>query len=779
MINRFFIILCLGLLLGNPFHYQQAHAQNNVQSTGGTIQDIIIRGAKRSDGLSLLSYLPLQIGDPFQQDLMDDALKALYATGAFSNVALTREGGNLIITISEQPIINKIVFEGNNAVEVEALMAEMQTRERQTYNEARIQSDVRKLINLYQRFGRYAIRIEPKIIELPQNRINLVLEIAEGRKTSIHHIAFIGNNTFSDERIQDEIFSRERRFLRFFGTNYDPELIAGDRQAIQRFYRNSGFPDIDITAANTELARGRQYFLMSFSINEGTRFKIADISLTSDIINLDIDDKSLQKVLKKSPLQSEDWYHSDEIDNIQYALIQAGNALGFPFIDVVIEENRNSETSTIDLVFKIVKAPKKYIERIDIVGNTRTLDKVIRRRLAFTEGDAFIQSKVNRAERDLRFTGFFESVRLFSLPGTKADNIILRIAVKEKLTGVLSFGFGYGSFSGASLRFGITERNFGGRGNSLGFEVNYSEQVREYRLNLNQPFYRGLPLTFYYSLFKEETKTSSNVGYDKVDQGGSVGINYQIGSSYWQHSFGYNASQTLFDNILHVASRDSRGNVTLTPVISEENQESFTSSVSQSFVRDTRNKQIGATDGSRIFLSQTYAGLGGDSHYVQTDMNLSAFRPLTRHITGSARLRGSTINETSGRLSSTNGFITGGRYLRGFEYGGVGPTSASTGLHVPVTDYLTNTLEVFFPIGFPPEANVVGTLFHDAGIMKNTDYDHGTVMINDEETVRAAWGYGIVWRAPIGIIKVEWYRPYRFEQSDFTDRYEFSLGVGF
>ncbi len=766
----FWLGLSVILLLATPLY-----AQNN----NDIIEDIVIRGTQRTDGLSLLSYLPLGIGDTFSQDLMDKALKTLYTTGNFSDIRITRENNDLVITISEQPIINEIVFEGNNIIETKILETEMRTRPRQIYNEARIQSDVRNMINLYQRYGRFAIRIEPKIIRLEQNRINLVLEISEGRKTSIDHIAFIGNRFFTDSRLHDEIYSRERAFLRFFGTNFDPERLEGDRQGLRDFYRNHGFPDIEITSAIAELSRAQQYFLVNFSLNEGNRFKIGEIKLTSDVAKLEANAAKLQKVLKKSPLESGDWYHFNRIDDIQLNLITAANNLSFPFVDVVIEEIRNLEDSTIDIHFKLIRAPKIYIERIEIIGNTRTLDNVIRRKLLFTEGDALIQSKINRAQRDLQFTGFFKHVQLSTLPGSKASNIILQIAVKERLTGTLNFGLGYGSLNGASLKFGIQEQNFGGRGNKIGASLEVNSNNNNLAFSNSKPFYRGLPLTLDYQLFRNQSALPT-LPYNVTNQGISANINYQIGSSFWRHSFGYSATQNIFGKIQNVDfDRDNNPNtIMLEPAIPKLFRQTLTFALTQSFSRDTRNKRFGPSKGSNFSIYQSYAGIGGDDHYVQTILNYAIYHSLTRNSTIDFRMRGITINETEGRLNSTHGRFTGGQYLRGFVYGGVGPIS-STGLHVPVTDILTTSIETFFPVGLPPETNIVGTVFLDNGIVTNTDYEHNYSGLQDTGSIRGSWGYGLVWRSPIGIIKFEWYRPYVYEEYDQLDLYEFSIGASF
>ncbi len=730
------------------------------------IEDIVIKGAERTDGLSLLSQLPINIGDEFSETTMNDALKALYATGNFQNVSLKREGNDLVITIEEQPIINQIAFEGNNVINTDILQNEIRIRPRQTYNQARVQSDVRHLLNLYQRYGRFAIRIEPKIIRLPQNRINLIFEIAEGRKTRIEHIIFIGNNFFSDRTLHREIYSKERRFLRFFATNFDPERIEGDRQIIRRFYRNRGFPDIDVSSAVAELNRPQKFFMLNFSVDEGNRFKIGNIIIRSKIPNLQDTDPGLAKLIKKADLQNGDWYHSDDIDSLQTQIVNHLHKNGFPFSDATIQEERQLETRTVDIVYEVARAPKQYIERIDIVGNTRTLDKVIRQYILVSEGDPVIPSRINSVNRTLRFTGFFSNVNVTTLEGTQEDKVILRIEVTEKLTGSLNLGIGYGTLNGASLKFGVKESNLGGRGNSIDVSLDFSERTNVFAISNNRPNYRGLPVSVNYRIYRSETDASL---YDRTAIGVSTGLGYRIGQSKWRHSLSYSHDSTTIDNLSTSALS-----------IQQQRGTYITSSVNQAFSRDTRDNYLNPTEGSRFAISQQYSGLGGDNHFIRTSLNYGIYSTLTRNSTIDFRMRAANINETAGSLRLIDAYYVGGTYLRGFVYGRVGPYDRTNGVHLPVTQYVTATVETFFPIGFPPESNVKGTLFVDSGIATNTDYEYDeTAVIEDSGSLRQAWGYGLVWRSPIGPIRFEWTHALEYEETDYRDDYEFSLGIAF
>ncbi|MCH9852870.1 MAG: outer membrane protein assembly factor BamA [Alphaproteobacteria bacterium] len=730
------------------------------------IEDIVIKGAERTDGLSLLSQLPIAIGDEFSEQTMDDALKALYATGNFENISLKRDGNDLVITIKEQPIINQIAFEGNNVITDDILQAEIRIRPRQTYNQARVQADVRHLLNIYQRYGRFAIRIEPKIIRLPQNRVNLIFEIAEGRKTKIEHIVFIGNDFYSDGVLKREIYSKERRFLRFFATNFDPERIEGDRQVIRRFYRNRGFPDIDVSSAIAELNRPQKFFAINFAIDEGNRFRISNIKINSKLPNLINDDEGLLKLIRKADLDVNDWYHSDNIDDLQTQIVNYLHANGYPFTDANIQEERNLETRTIDIIYEIDRAPKRYIERIEIVGNTRTLDKVIRQYLPVSEGDPVIPSRVNSINRTLQFTGFFSDVSVDLLDGSEQDKVVLRITVSEKLTGSLNLGIGYGSLNGASLRFGLRESNFGGRGNSIDLSLNISEQSNVFSISNRRPNYRGLPVNVNYSIYRSESDSGF---YDRTAVGASAGLSYRIGQTKWYHSISYSQDSTTIDNISTTASS-----------IQQQAGNSITSSISQAFSRDTRNSNLAPTMGTLFSVSQQYSGLGGDNHYVQSTLRYSAYSSLTRNSTIDFRFRAGHIEATKDELRLTDAFYVGGTYLRGFVYGRVGPYDETEGIHLPVTQYATATVETFFPIGFPPESNVKGTLFIDSGIATKTNFAYeNSENITDTGSLRQAWGYGLVWHSPVGPIRFEWMRPFNYEETDYLDTYEFSLGIAF
>jgi len=428
--------------------------------TSGVVQRIIIRGAERIEDSTILSYLPIAVGDRVDSARIDDALKTLFKTDLFADVQIQLQGTDLIVRVSENPIINQVVFEGNHELKEDTLRDEVQVRPRGVFTRSRAQADVQRIVELYRRSGRVSATVTPQIVELPQKRVDLIFVINEGPKSGILNINVIGNKQFSDSDLRNVIVTKESKWYRFFANsdNYDPDRVDYDREQLRKFYRNRGFYDFHVLSAVAELDPSKNGFALTYTIDEGGRYKFGKLTVETDLKRLNA--ATLQKTL---PLREGQTYQDDLIDKATDALTFAAGSAGFAFVDVRPRYTANPQTHTVDVNFQIVEGPRVYVERIDIVGNNRTIDPVIRRELLLSEGDAYNRVLVDRSKVKVKALGFFKDVDIEQLPGSAPDKTVLRVKVTEQPTGELSFSLGYSSVEQLIADIGVSERNFRGR----------------------------------------------------------------------------------------------------------------------------------------------------------------------------------------------------------------------------------------------------------------------------------------------------------------------------
>ena len=432
---------------------------------GDTIQAIKIEGNQRIETGTILSYMLVQTGDAFDPDRLDRSLKTLYATGLFQDVQLSRDGDTLVVRVVENPLVNRVAFEGNHKLTDDQLRPEMQLKPRAVFTPSLAETDRQHILDMYAKRGYYDARVEPQVIRLDQNRVDVVFQINDGSSTLISKIAFVGNHAFSESRLAEVINSREERWWRFLSTSdqYDPERLNFDKELLRRFYLKNGYADFEVRDAKSELAPDRQAFFLTFTISEGERYRVGKIAINSQIRNLNGDD--LRGALQ---IDEGDWYDGDAVGRSADAMEQDVHTRGYAFVDVKPRITRDREKHIVDLTFDVGEGPRVYVERIDIVGNTRTEDKVIRREFRLQEGDAFSAEAVRRSRQRLQDLNYFNSVDMTTAPGSVPDKAVLTATISEKATGELTLGGGYSTDAGALLDIGLSERNLIGSGVSAG-----------------------------------------------------------------------------------------------------------------------------------------------------------------------------------------------------------------------------------------------------------------------------------------------------------------------
>lgn len=728
-----------------------------------TLGAIEIEGIQRIEPETVKSYMGLREGDALSGPKVNEALKTLFGTGLFADVTMEMRGDTLVVRVVENPIINRIAFEGNKRIDDDELDAEVQLRPRVVYTRTRVQSDVQRLLEVYRRSGRFAAQIEPKVIQLEQNRVDLVFEINEGPKTGVEKISFVGNKYFSDSALRGEIATKESRWYRFLsgGDTYDPDRLTFDRELLRRFYLASGFADFNVVSAVAELTESRENFFITFTIEEGERYTFSGFEIESKIP--DIDPAPMYEMVE---IEAGEWYDADLVEDTILTLTNAVGDQGYAFVNILPKVDRNRETREIFVTFEIQEGPRVYVERIDIRGNTRTLDKVIRREFKLVEGDAFNSTLLRRSRTRIQDLGFFANVDVSNVPGTGPDKTVVQVDVEEQSTGELTIGAGFSTDDGALAELAVRERNLLGRGQSLSLSTRLAQNGQQIDLSFTEPYFLDRELSAGFDIFHTIDDNQDESSFDSKRTGGALRVGYSL-TEDWRQSLFYRLSQEEITNVSNSASLFVR---------SQEGQ-STVSSVGQTLTYDRRNSRIDPTDGYFLSMSNSVAGLGGSVRYVNTTFGAGYYYSVTDDI----------LFLTEGEVGALVGlgqdtrlldrFQLGGRSLRGFESAGIGARDISTddalgGEHMAVT-----TVEMQFPVGLPEEFGVKGAIFSDIGYLNSIPESGAN--IRDTGKIRSSLGVGVLWASPFGPIRMDFAGAFSKEDFDRTEVFQFNFGTRF
>lgn len=727
------------------------------------IRRIIVEGNQRVEPETVQAYMTLHPGDPFDPQRIDESLKTLFATSLFADVTIRREGDSLVISVVENPIINQVAFEGNVKVDDETLAKEIELRPRSVYTRARVQNAVQRIVDVYRRGGRFAARVEPKVIQLPQNRVDLVFEITEGPVTKVERINFIGNDAFSDADLRRAIATKESRWWRFLGANdtYDPDRLTYDREALRRFYLTHGYADFRVVSAVAELTRDRESFLITFTVDEGEVYRFGDVDVTTELEALD--PAALKPLVTTKPGEV---FNAEEIDNTIDALTYAAGASGYAFVDIRPRVERDREKRLINLTFEINEGPRVYVERINITGNVRTLDRVIRRELRLVEGDAFNVAAVARSEQRIRALGFFDTVEITQQEGTAPDRTVLNVGVEERSTGELSLGLGFSSADAILGEIAVTERNLLGRGQFLRLALRLSERRRQADLSFTEPYFLDRRLAAGFDLFSTQTDFQNESSFDTEALGFALRTGFPL-TEHLRLGFRYGLRQDEIKNVSFWASR----------FIQEAQGKDTTSSVGYRLSYDRTDDPIRPSRGVEMSLRQDFAGLGGTVDYLRTEGEMSYYIPIASDIVGMLRLRDGYIFGINDDVRITDRFFRGGATFRGFDEAGIGPRDVLTDDALGGNLYYIGTAELSFPLGLPEEFGILGSVFTEAGSLM--DIDDSGPFIEDEGSLRASVGVGVFWESPFGPIRLDFAQAVRKEDYDETQFFRFNIGTRF
>lgn len=728
------------------------------------MQEIRVEGTQRIDPETVRSYLLIAPGDVASADRLDRSLKALFATGLFADVTLRQDGGTLIVRVVENPIINRIAFEGNRRVTDEVLTTEVQLKPRQVYTRTRVQSDAKRILDIYRRSGRFAATVEPKVIQLPQNRVDLVFEIDEGQVTGVRRINFIGNQRFSDSRLREVIQTRESRWWRILSTEdtYDPDRISFDRELLRKFYLANGYADFRVVSAVAELTPDREGFYITFTVEEGERYRFGKIDVISRIKEVNPED--LRRLVAT---EANDWYDADKVEQSLTALSDAVGSLGYAFVDVRPRINRDRDARTVDVTYEIQEGPRVYVERINIVGNVRTLDKVIRREMRLAEGDAFNSAKLRRSRQRIRNLGFFERVEVTNVPAEAPDRTVVNIEVQERSTGELSFGVGFSTADGALADISIRERNLLGRGQDLRLGFTLSQRRQELDLSFTEPYFLDRNLSAGFDIFRITRDFQRESRFDQQNIGFTLRTGYQITESLRQ-TLRYTLREDTIEDVAPDASR----------FIREQQGSTLSSIIGQELLYDRRDDRFDPTDGYYLRLVNDFAGLGGDVSFLRNRLGAGVYYPVVEEwvasLTGELGYIHSFDDEG---VRIQNRFFIGGETLRGFRSAGIGPRDITTGDALGGREYAIGSAELTFPSGLPRELGIRGKVFTDFGVLRDPDTSGPEVA--DVDSLRVSLGVGAVWRSPFGPIRLSVATPVLKEDFDKTELFRFSFGSRF
>ncbi len=743
-----------------------AAPSSSVDETG-IISKIVIEGNQRIEAETIQSYLSIAAGDPFNAARINASIKSLFDTGLFADISFNRQGNDLVIRVVENPIVNRVAFEGNHHVETKDMQTEVQLKPRVVYNQTKVTADVQRLLELYRRNARFAATVEPKIIKLPQNRVDVVFEINEGPATYVTRIAFIGNRHFSDSELRDVMSTKEELWWRLFADDdsYDPDRLNYDRELLRRFYLSRGYADFRVVSAVADLSPDRTRFFITITLDEGPRYHFGKIDLVNSIPDLKTED--LRRVITA---KRGNWFNSDEIQNTQDALSEAAGDKSYAFVNVKPIINRDAPHRLINVTFDLEQAQRVYIGRINIEGNVRTLDKVIRREMLLVEGDAFSASKMKRSKQRINDLNFFKSADITNQPSdTAPDRTDLNVKIEEKSTGDLSLGVGWSTSYGPLVSVGAHERNLLGRGDDLSANVSFAVRQTLAQVGFTEPYLFDRHLIAGADLFSSNDKLNQIVDYNTGTAGGDLRMGYYY-NEYLRHDWTYLASETNIHNIQAGASE----------YIFQQAGVTTLSQFSHVLTWDKRDSKVKPTTGYYIRAGNDVAGALGDNHFIRTSIGAGQYFKLAPNYVLSVAGQTSYIAGLGPETLRINQRLyLGGANLRGFREAGVSPLDkVSLDPLGAIWDY-SGSVQLTFPSGLPKELDVQGKVFSDFGGVGPTVSSIPKSTVETSNMTRVSLGVGMIWTSPFGPIDVDFAYPIVREPYDEIKIFRFNFGTRF
>ena len=747
--KNFFISLLIILSLSSYLY-----AEENI------IKEISVQGTQRIDIETVISYSNISKGTAYTDELGNQVLKKLFDTNLFSNIKVSFLNNTLNIEIIENPTINFVSFEGNSKVKDEDLMLEISLKERTVYSRSKVKKDIERMLSLYQRSGRLSTEINPKLEILENNRVNLTYEISESDVAKVSKIIIIGNEVFSSAKIKSLMKTKERTLLRILSSsdNYDPDKLEYDKQLITQFYNNNGFPMFKFISSIAQLKSNTNNFEIILNVSEGEKFNFGELTVESKLKKMKVE--NIKNLL---PIKEDDLFDRSLISKSIDQLKDVAQLEGYTFIDIATDLSENSELNIIDVRLIINEGPRVYIDNINITGNTRTVDKVIRREVGLAEGDAYNKYAIDYSKDSLRALNFFNKVDVNEEKTNLPDKINLEIKVEEKSTGEASIGAGYSSSTAGTLQLGLKENNFLGKGQKVKFESSFSNTRTTYDISITEPYFNNKPLSLSGSIYSNFTDPSS-ASYETEDLGFSLSTAFPLSVDRFLE----------LRYSLYTAKVKADSNAT-----TYENALAGTDTVSQigySLTFDRRNSRFKPSRGFNLILNQDLAGLGGNSYYYRNNIEFNSYKRLSDRFIGALKFKGGNINGYNDKYAPlSSNFNLGGKKLRGFKTGKVGPklgNSYTGGQYYYLTSLETNldlNLDAF---------DITSTFFIDIGSVWGIDSPTG-IELDDDHEARSSIGLNLNWDSAIGPINIIYANIIESNKNDTTDNLYFDIGYNF
>ncbi|TPJ76734.1 outer membrane protein assembly factor BamA [Mesorhizobium sp. B2-6-2] len=745
------------------------------------ISRVEVSGNQRVDAETIRNYISIKPGKPFSSSDIDDAVKALFGTGLFSDVQINQVGSSLVVKVSEYKVVNQVLFQGNKKIKDNALQMGIQLKPRATFSQQALDADVEAIKTAYKRIGRDDAAVTTQVMDLGDNRVNVVFNINEGGRTQIAAINFVGNHAYSSRRLSDVINTKRSSWLSFVLRDdvYDEDKLRADQELLRRFYYNHGYADFQVVSAVGELDDATNKYTVTITVQEGDRYTFGDVSVESTIP--EVDSKALESAVET---HKGDVYNAKDVEDSIVALTEKVAGSGYAFAQVTPRGDRNFENHTISVVYTIDQGTKAYVERIEIRGNDRTRDYVIRREFDVSEGDAFNQVLIQRAKKRLEALDYFQSVDISTVPGSAPDQVVLVVTVVEKSTGEFSVGAGYstgGDTPGPSVEGSITERNFLGRGQYIKLSAGGGRHSRDYAISFTEPYFLGRRIAAGFDIYKS---TREYDHYDADTTGATIRFGLPITDNI-STQLAYNISQEKYKYDNCDSNGDGiEGDCNLSQAIKDAIDQGswLKSSVSLGLTYNTIDDMKNPHEGLFVTGVTEFAGLGGDAKWVKVTGRASVYQTLSEQldlvglVSGGA---GYIAGYGDNGLRIFDQFQSNDRMIRGFEYGGIGPVDPATGDHLGGTTYFNASAEAQFPLPVIPESfGLRGAVFADAATLYGTKITSVTQESTDMK-LRASVGIGLMWASPFGPIRIDYAIPVKKESTDDVQEFNFGIATRF
>ena len=731
-----------------------------IRADDSVIDELNISGNQRIDIETITSYSKINIGDKYSEEIGNTTLKNLFNTNLFSNIDISFENNILSILVSENPTINLIKFRGNKKVKDEDLLIEIQLKERSVYSRSKVKKDIERMLSLYQRAGRLSTEINPRVELLDENRVNLIYEIKESDISEVSKIIFIGNDSFKSSKLKSIMKTKEKTFLRFLSSSdkYDPDKIEYDKQLITEFYNNNGFPNFRFTSSIAQLSQNTNNFEVILSVNEGDKFNFGKIDVNTELKKI-----NEELALTLIPVSEGDEFNKSKIADSIETIKDIAEGNGYTFVEILPSYSENNKQKTIDVLININEGPRVYVNSINIAGNTRTLDKVIRREVGLSEGDAYNKYTINYSKGSVRALNFFSDVDVDEQRTNYPDKIDLIITVEEKNTGEASIGAGYSSSTAGNLNLGLKENNFLGRGQKVNFGASFANTRTTYDIKFTEPYFNNKPLSLTTEIYSSFNDPAS-VNYETEDLGLGLSMGFPVASdksifprySLFTSKVKADSNATDYERLL--AGSDT------------------VSQLGYTFRFDRRNSKYKPSKGYNLTIYQDIAGLGGTSYFYKNNLEFNSYKRLSKRLIGAFKFDSGAVNGYNDKYAPLSAnYNLGGNKLRGFKSGKIGPKTGNS--YTGGQYYYVTSLETNIDFNFETY-DITSTLFLDVGSLwglENPAYSN----INDDHKIRSSAGVNFNWDSAIGPINIVYANILESENTDTTDNLYFDIGYNF